>query len=229
MKRVGLILCSALAATGRAEAGPWAQGQGDWYARAVLSDEQLDGANGTRVDLYGEYGITEKWTLTAKSEAVAYDIGSQFDREAYQLTLRRQLISNRGWAVGVEAGAVYGSAVAGVFGCEGLGAEARLSGGLSGVRGDRAFYAFADIAANGHEDGCTRQRLEIGYGVDLWQDVYFGQQLWVERGNVTADSNKYETQLGYHFPWADVSVGYREEFAGDFDEKAVLVGVTLRS
>ena len=79
-----------------------------------------------------------------------------------------------------------------------------------------------------HEDGCVRQRAEFGYGVDIWQNFFISQQLWIERGNETADSNKYETKLGYHFDWADLAVGYREEFAGEFDEHAVLLALILR-
>ncbi|MCA8891077.1 MAG: hypothetical protein KDA56_04510 [Hyphomonas sp.] len=37
-----------------------------------------------------------------------------------------------------------------------------------------------------------------------------------------------ETQLGYHFPLADVSIGYREELGGEFDEQAILLAVTVR-
>ena len=228
MRGLGIVAFGAFAFVGHAAAGPWAQGQGNWYARALITDQQLDGVAGNRLELYGEYGFAEKWTVTAKSEAVQYELGSQFDREANRLTIRRELVSSRGWTVGVEAGAVYGSAVAGVFGCEGIGGEVQLSGGLSGTRGGRNFYAFADVAAIRHEDGCQRQKLDIGYGVDLWKEIYLSQQLWIERGNVTAKSDKYETQLGYHFPWADVAVGYRDEFGGAFDEQAVLIAVTLR-
>lgn len=228
MRGLGVILTGAFCVSGPALAGPWAQGQGDWYAQAVITDEQLDGVDGNRVELYGEYGFAPSWMVTAKSEAVAYDLGSQFGKESWRLTVRRQLLSVKGWAVGVEAGAVYGNSVAGVFGCDKWGGEVRLSGGLSGVRGGRDFYVFADAATIRHEDGCTRHRAEFGYGVDLWREVFIGQQLWIERGNHTADSNKYETQLGYHFPWADMALGYREEFAGDFDERAVLLALTLR-
>lgn len=70
---------------------------------------------------------------------------------------------------------------------------------MSGLQGGRNFYVFADAAVIPHEDGCVRQRAEFGYGVDIWQDFFISQQLWVERGNETADSNTYENKLGYHF------------------------------
>jgi hypothetical protein len=227
MKGLG-IFAFGLAVASPASAGPWAQGPGDWYAEATVTEEELEGLRGNRVALYGEYGFAPQWTVSAKSEAVAYEIGSQFNKEFWRATLRRQLVSHKGWAVGVEGGLVHGSSLAGVFGCDQWGAEVRLSGGLSGLRGGRNFYVFADAAVIRHEDGCTRQRAEFGYGVDIWQDFFISQQLWIERGNQTADSNKYETKLGYHFGWADLAIGYREEFAGEFDEHAVLLAVILR-
>jgi len=222
------IFALGLAVAGPASAGPWAQAPGGWYAEAKITEEELEDVRGNRVELYGEYGLAPDWTVTFKSEAVAYEVGSQFDKEFWRATLRRQLLSHKGWAVGVEGGLVHGSSLAGVFGCDGWGAEARLSGGLSGLRGGRNFYVFADAVAIRHEDGCIRQRAEFGYGVDIWQDFFISQQLWIERGNETADSNKYETKLGYHFDWADLAVGYREEFAGEFDEHAVLLALILR-
>lgn len=222
------VLFLGLAWAVPASAGPWSQPHEGWYAEAVGTEEELEGVRGNRVSLYGEYGFAPNWTVTAKSEAVAYEVGSQFNKEFWRATLRRQLVTHKGWAVGVEGGLVHGSSLAGVFGCDEWGAEARLSGGLSGLRGGRNFYVFADAAVIRHEDGCVRQRAEFGYGVDIWQDFFISQQLWVERGNETADSNKYETKLGYHFGWADVAIGYREEFAGEFDEHAVLLALILR-
>ena len=171
------IFAWGLAVAGPASAGPWAQAPGGWYAEAKITEEELEGVRGNRVELYGEYGVAPDWTVTAKSEAVAYEIGSQFDKEFWRATLRRQLVSHKGWAVGVEGGLVHGSSLAGVFGCDGWGAEARLSGGLSGLRGGRNFYVFADAVAIRHEDGCVRQRAEFGYGVDIWQDFFISQQL----------------------------------------------------
>ncbi|MBU1288898.1 MAG: hypothetical protein KJ871_14370 [Alphaproteobacteria bacterium] len=107
--------------------------------------------------MYGEYGITDRWTLTGKSEAVAYEdsIGN-IDRQSYRLIARRQLWSRKGFTFGMEGGPVYGSAIAGTYGCDEWGAEARLSSGYSGVRRSLGYYLFADIAAISHQDGCLR-------------------------------------------------------------------------
>lgn len=209
-------------------AAPWAQEEGDWYARALITQEELNGADANRVELYGEYGLAGRWTVTAKSEAVAYRDAPEFDRETWRVTMRHEFVSSGRWAMAVEAGAVHGSVVAGVFDCRDWGFEARLSGGYSGQRKGRPYYLFADLATIQHEDGCRRDKAELGYGADIGEGLFVTQQLWIERGNQTADSVKYETQIGYHFPWADVSAGYREELGNEFEEQAFLLALTLR-
>jgi hypothetical protein len=83
----GLItLCFAGAATsGVAEAAPWVREDGGWYARMLGAHDTLNGADGWRLDLYGEYGVTDKITLTLKSEAVTYPDFRAFDRESWRL------------------------------------------------------------------------------------------------------------------------------------------------
>ena len=98
----------------------------------------------------------------------------------------------------------------------------------SGVRKGRNYYLFADAAWVHQEGGCDRQRFEFGYGADLGGNFFTTEQVWLETGRQSAESIKTETQFGYHFPLADVSVGYREEFGGAFDEQAILLAVTLR-
>jgi hypothetical protein len=222
------ICLGALAMAGSAEAGPWAQLRGDIYTRANVSAERLDGEDGWRGDLYGEYGLGGGWMVTGKAESVRYDGGTQ-DSDAYRLSARRQLWSNdKGWAIGAEGAVLHGTTLAGVFGCEGLGGEARLSAGRSGVHKDRNYYFFADAAWIHQEGGCDRQRFEFGYGTGLGGNFFTTEQVWLEYGSRSADSIKTETQLGYHFPLADVSMGYREEFGGEFDEQAILLAVTVR-
>lgn len=228
MRELGGILFGALVAAGTAEAGPWAQPQGGIYARAIVSGERLDGEDGWRGDLYGEYGLAPRWTVTAKAESVRYS-GYTPDSDAYRVSVRRQLWSNdAGWAVGAEAAAVNGSTLAGLFGCSGWGGEARLSAGRSGTFRGRGYYFFADAAVLSQEGGCRRERLELGYGTDIGGNFFATQQLWLEHGEQTADSIKSETQFGYHFPLADLSIGYRDELGGNFDEQAVLLAVTVR-
>ena len=108
----GLItqILTAASIAGAAEAAPWTQAEGDWYGRALIARDPLDGAEGWRADLYGEYGISDRWTLTAKSEAVTYSDFTEFDREALRLSVRRQLLKRGNWELGAEAAVLEGGA-----------------------------------------------------------------------------------------------------------------------
>ncbi len=160
---------------------------GGWYARTLVSAETLDGAEGWRGDAYGEYGLSPRWTLTAKAEAITFPSDTAFDRQAYRVTLRRQLFARKGWAAGVEAGAVYGSTATGITGCGGPGAEMRAGLGYSGARKGNDCHAFADVALIAQEGDGRRARAEIGSGADLGHNVFTGQQIWLEDGNQSAD------------------------------------------
>jgi hypothetical protein len=50
----------------------------------------------------------------------------------------------------------------------------------------------------------------------------------MEDANQSADTVKLENQIGVHFGAVYVSLGYREELGGRFNEHAVLVAVTAR-
>lgn len=222
------ILTAAVGGAGVAEAAPWVREEGGWYARALGAQDRLEGAVGWRADFYGEYGLTPKVTVTAKNEAVMYPGAAEFDQDFWRLTFRRELASRGGWTAGAEAGAVYGSTVTSVFGCNGFGYEARAGAGWSGMMSGRALYGFADVAQIVQEDGCRRTRIETGYGQDLTERIFIGQQLWYEEGNQSARSIKTETQLGVHFGPVDLSLGYRQEIGGVFEESAVLVALVAR-
>ncbi len=74
------------------------------------------------------------------------------------------------------------------------------------------YYLFADVAAISRQEGCLRQRAEFGYGAEISDRIFVTQQVWLERSNDGAESNKYESQIGYHLGQFDVAAGYREEF-----------------
>ena len=112
--------------------------------------------------------------------------------------------------------------------CEGTGIEARIGGGWSGHYRDRPLYAFVDAAHLAQDGGCSRNRIEAGYGQDISRHLFIGQQIWFEEGEISGRSVKTETQLGVHFGPADVSLGYREEIGGAFNENAVLIAVVMR-
>ena len=220
------LTAASLAAT--AEAAPWTQADGSWYGRALVARDTLNSAEGWRADLYAEYGLTGNLTLTAKSEAVTYQGFDAFDRDTLRLSLRRQLLQRGNWTLGAEAAVLDGSTSTGFTSCDGFGAEMRTGLGYSGKRKGRAFYAFGDVALIRQEQGCERWRAEFGYGSDLTEHIFLTQQIWFEEGNISARSVKTESQIGVHWGPADVSLGYREEIGGAFEETAVLVAVVMR-
>ncbi|MFN7054194.1 hypothetical protein [Hyphomonas sp.] len=230
MRGISTLILAGASLAGPAAAAPWVREEGGWYSRALVAHDRLDGASGWRTDLYGEYGLTPKLTVTAKSERVTFEGAAEFNRDSYRLTLRRELFAHRGWVGGIEAGAVHGSTVTGADrACDGAGFETRLGTGWSGVSKEgRARYAFADIARIEQQGGCTRNRIEFGYGTDLAERIFLTEQLWLEDGTRSARSVKAETQLGVRFSEFDVSLGYRQEYGGLFSERAVLVAVVAR-
>ena len=230
MRRGKWIVIGMVCLAPQAQAAPWSQSPGGWYTRALISNEQLGEAEGLRTDLYGEIGLPGRRTLTAKHEAVRYEgAAPAFDRESYRFTLRQEFMrTQNGWSMGGEVGAVHGNTVAGILECRGWGGEARMSLGKTGKRQGRPFYLFSDLVHIQHEDGCLRQRVEMGYGADWGRNFFSIQQAWVEQGNRTADSVKLESRIGYRFPVADFSIGYREEIKGAFEESALLIAITAR-
>jgi len=132
---------TAASLAGAPEAAPWTRDDDGWHARAVIAHDTLDGAEGWRGDAYAEFGLTGDLTLTAKAEAVTYPDFNAFDREAFRLTLRRELLVHGNWTLRAEAGPVYGSTSTGFAGCGGLGFGTRCGLGYSGFNEGLPFYA----------------------------------------------------------------------------------------
>ena len=65
-------LFTAATLAGAGSAAPWVGDDGGWYGRALVAHDTLCDADGWRGDLYAEYGLTDAWTVTAKSESVTY-------------------------------------------------------------------------------------------------------------------------------------------------------------
>ena len=178
-----------------ASAGAWVQAPGETFARVSVTFEETDGQTGQRYDLYGEHGLDENWTLTAKAETVTFPDASDFDGDGFRVTLRRAIFRKERFLVSAEGGAVQGAAIGGAAGCDGFGGEARLGMAASGLLSERRWFAFADAARREFEDDCHRNRLEIGVGSEVYDNVYLLNQLWFERGTDNAESDKFETGL----------------------------------
>lgn len=220
------ILC-ALADT--AEAGPWTRDRGAGYWQAAVLGQSIDGEPAIRGELYGEYGVTQKWTVNAQLEGVRFTEIDGFDQFAYRLTGRRQLWQRGIWRIGFEGGLVGGEAIGGTLGgCDTIGGEARLSfGGGTISERNREWFAFVDAIVREHGN-CRRQRVEAGYGQEIFKNWFSVNKVFLETGTDDARSAKLESVLSRRFGRTDFSIGYRQEFGGRFEERGLILSVERR-
>lgn len=87
-------------------------------------------------------------------------------------------------------------------------------------------FAFVDVVRREHEDSCFRNRLELGIGQNFQQKWQLITQFWLERGAGDARSDKSEVSLVRKMDWADLTLAYRYEFSGRFDEKAFVIALS---
>ncbi len=204
-------------------AAPWIQEEGGLYARVALASEEVEGLSAWRGDAYGEYGLTDAWTVTAKLEGVAFEqAASDFNRQGWRATARRQVFQSGGWLGAVEIGALQGEAIGGANGCETLGAETRAGVAWSGTWQKTETFTFAEVAGRFH-DGCRRERFEYGLGQKLTRNIWSVSQVWIERGNLNARSDKLQTEFLWKAAAFEASIGYRQEMGGQFEEESIFV------
>lgn len=210
-------------------ASPWSRGDSELYARLAISRHTVDGLDGIRWDSYSEYGLSDDWTVSLKYERLEFDRFGEFDRDGWRVTVRRGFTLPKGLVFALEGGALSGDAIGGAAGCETLGAEARVSIGQSTrVGGDTVgqdIFWFAEGAVRAHEDGCQRERAEIGLGQRLYKDVWLVSQAWFDSGDSNASSSKYQFEYLWKADGFDISAGTLIEFGGEFDESAVFFAV----
>lgn len=224
-KWIGWALASPVFAP-VAAASPWVQPKGETYARLAYAREEVSGLDASRWDIYAKTGLSDAWSLTGKLETLRFDGEKDFDAEGYRLTLRRGFRRDKTVKVALEGGLVGGAAISGFAGCEGLGGELRVSVGGGWRRDTTDSFAFVDLVTRRHKDDCHRHRLEVGYGQTFngkWQLI---SQFWLERGSDGARSDKSEISLTRKNRWADLTLAYRYEFSGLFQERSVVVAVS---
>lgn len=223
----GLLLWAFLCA--QAQAGPWTRDPGAGYWQAAVLGQRIDGADAVRGELYGEYGLTKKWTITGQLEGVKFTQLDGFDQFAYRATARRQFWSRGRWLAAFEGGVVGGEAIGGTLGgCDTVGAEARISfGGGGQTKRDRNWFTFLDGAVREHGN-CRRQRIEAGYGQEFAKNWYTVSKVFLEEGSDDARSAKAETVISRRVKSFDFSIGYRQEFGGRFRESGFIISVERR-
>ena len=209
-------------------ASPWSRGDGELYTRLAASRHTVEGLDGTRWDSYSEYGVNQDWTVTLKYERLEFDRFGEFDRDGWRTTVRRGFKLPKGMVAALEGGALSGDAIGGAAGCDALGAEARASIGQSANigpgKGTDIFW-FAEGALRAHEDGCTRRRLEVGLGQNIYKNTWLITQAWYDAGDENASSQKYQAEYLWKAGRYDVSAGTLLEFGGEFTESAIFFAV----
>lgn len=207
-----------------ASAAPWLQDKQQFYTRIEMANEVVNGLRGTRTDLYLEYGAARDWTVSLKASNLSYDGAEDFNTNGWRATVRRRLFSTGPFVASAEAGLVQGAAIGGRSGCDPLGFEARGGLGWSGTWKTRDIYAFGEVASRTY-DNCRRQRLALGLGQQTAKQVWSVTQVWLEQGDSIAHSYKLQSELLWRTKIADVSIGYREEFGGAFEEESVFIAI----
>lgn len=211
-----------------AVAAPWIQDDGEFYTRVAIASEEVEGLSAVRGDIYTEYGLSDDWTLTGKLEAVAFeDKASDFNRQGWRATARRQLFQRGGFLGSIEIGALQGEAIGGANGCETLGAEARAGVAWSGKWRKTETFSFAEVAGRYH-DNCHRERFEFGVGQKMTKNIWSVTQVWVERGDQNANSDKTQTELLWKAKNWEASLGYRQELGGQFKEQSVFLSLAKK-
>jgi len=210
-----------------ASAAPWVQSDGDFYTRIAIASEEIEGLQAYRGDIYGEYGLTDRWTLTGKVEAIAYEDADDFNAQGWRATLRRNVFKRGAFIGSVEFGALQGAAIGGSNGCETLGAEMRGGMAWSGKVRKIDTFVFAEVVGRLHED-CRRERFEFGLGQRMTKNIWTISQVWIERGTQNAESDKLQSELLWKGESYDLSIGYRQENGRQFDEQGIFVALAKR-
>lgn len=205
-----------------AAAAPWVQEEAGFYTQLSFARETLDGFDGLRSKVYAEYGVEKTWTVTASIERVEYPSGSDFNTTGWRATLRRPIIQYKSLVWSLEGGALQGAAVGGRNGCDALGAEVRSGVGWSGIWRDKSTYMFGEVAARRHE-GCQRERFEYGFGIETQKRIWNITQIWLERGDQNAPSDKFQSEILWRTDLIDYSLGYRKENGGRIEEEAIFM------
>ena len=215
-----------------AEAAPWGQAEKAAFARAALNRTEVEGLQGWRTDLYTEYGLTDRWTVTAKYERVTFEDFAEFEASGWRTTLRRSFALSEAWVVSAEAGVLEGEAIGGASGCQSTGGEARAglahSFSREAKKVQRYGFWFAEAAVRAHSDGCQRYRLEAGYGREIARNIWLVNQFWLDQGSENARSLKHQFEYVLRRGAYDVSTGSLVELGGEFEEVGLFISLARR-
>ena len=94
------------------------------------------------------------------------------------------------------------------------------------IRG-RSLFVYAEAALL-YQTACQRHKVELGLNYPLSAKLSLLTQIWSERGAPYSLSDKIQTELIWHRPLLDLSLGYRAEHSGAFDEQALVFAMASR-
>ena len=210
-----------------AAAAPWVQDEGALYTRLSVAQEEIDSLEGWRWDAYSEFGLSARWTATVKFEQVVYPDASDFNTDGWRASLRYQVLERGPLTVSLESGMLQGAAIGGRNGCDKLGLELRSGLAWTGIWRKHETFMFGEVAHRFNGD-CERDRYEFGLGQQTSENVWSITQIWLERGNINAASDKFQSEILWRRDDMDLSLGYRKENGGRFDEESVFVALARR-
>ncbi|WOR16413.1 hypothetical protein RYZ27_07000 [Hyphomonas sp. FCG-A18] len=226
MRGLGTICLLALLQL-HAVAAPWHAGDGSLYAYTSISQGEVENLKNIRSDIYFEYGLNPKWTVTTKVEQVRYKDASDFDSNAWRTTVRRSFQLGDGLVLSAEAGLLQGEAIGGFGNCSRIGAEIRAGAAWSGKFQKVDTFSYVEVAQRQH-DGCTRALTELGIGRKATKNIWLITQAFLEEGGGLARSYKSQSSVLWAGRSFDLALGYRSEQGGVFEEDAVFISLARR-
>lgn len=227
MAKLYVILALYLWSSAAVFAAPWTQPAETLYMRSSVSWGSLNTDRLLRADLYLEYGLRERWTLTAKGETGYLPEYALSTGTALRATTRHTLVQSPQIRVSLEAGLVYREPEPFATWCEGLNYEVRGGGVWQARAAARsvAIYAEAAIIAQAR---CQSYKWELGLNYPIGSAFSLHTQFWSERGARLTPSDKIQSEIIWHSGANDISFAVRRERGGAFDEHAVLLALARR-
>ena len=208
-------------------AGPWSQPPGTLYTRSSVSWGEVNKDVVTRVDLHSEYGLRQGWTLTFKGEAEYRAQSDHVSGYNARLTSRHTLYQSEHIVVSLEAGLQTRTKHLWDGFCDRAEYEIRGGGAWQRSGRGRSLFVYAEAALL-YQTACQRHKVELGLNYPLSAKLSLLTQIWSERGAPYSLSDKIQTELIWHRPLLDLSLGYRAEHSGAFDEQALVFAMASR-
>ena len=223
-QHLGLILVGSLILPCVASAGAWTPpaGRVNFIVSASLSETPVaDGAITT--DLYYERGLGKGWTLVLSPSFSDQD--NIFARNEAQISLRRSLYEDNGWALSAQAGAYIWKETASAE--VSSGAEFRLALGKSIGEGHWVNFETAMRQCGGTNS--YRWEGTLGYAVRRWDKAIV--KVFGDSEGCSANITRVQASYVYGLSEAlGVEVGLRQTLpnVGNWNERGLVVGLWVR-